>query len=79
VMGRGVAIDGDTRIEELLEQYPVLAGVFVRLGLPCFVCGEPAWGTVGDLCKQHGRDLLEVLSVLRAAAKKPGKPGDRDR
>jgi hypothetical protein len=78
-MKRDVPIDGDTRIEELLEQYPVLAGVFVRHGLPCFVCGEPAWGTIGDLCKQHGHDLSEVLSVLRAAAGKSGKPADKDR
>ncbi len=67
------AIDGDTFIEELLEQHPDLAGVFVRIGLPCFVCGEPAWGTVGELCERHGRDLTEVLSALRAAAGKPGQ------
>jgi hypothetical protein len=70
-MKRSEAIDGDTPIEDLLERHPGLAGVFVRIGLPCFVCGEPAWGTVGELCERHGRDLTEVLSALRAAVGKP--------
>ena len=72
-MKRSAAIDGDTLIEELLEKHPGLTGVFVRIGLPCFVCGEPAWGTVGELCQRHGRDLTEVLSALRAAVKEPGE------
>lgn len=72
-MKHPTAIDGDTLIEELLEQHPDLAGVFVRIGLPCFVCGEPAWGTVGELCERHGRDLTDVLSALRAAAGRPGQ------
>ncbi|MBN2464740.1 DUF1858 domain-containing protein [candidate division WOR-3 bacterium] len=70
-MKRTTTIDGDTLIEELLERHPDLAGVFVRIGLPCFTCGEPAWGTVGELCARHGRDLGEVLSALRAAVSKP--------
>jgi len=70
VMKHAEGINGDTRIEELLEQHPGLAGVFVRIGLPCFVCGEPVWGTVAELCRKHGRDLDEVLEVLRTESGK---------
>ncbi len=60
-------ISADTTIEELLEQHPELNREFVRLGLPCFVCGEPVWGTVADVCHRHHRDPAEVLAVLNAA------------
>ncbi|MEO0086411.1 MAG: DUF1858 domain-containing protein [candidate division WOR-3 bacterium] len=62
------AVDQNTTIEDLLERYPSMAGVFVRLGLPCLVCGEPVWGTVGELCEKHGRNPAEVLAALNAAA-----------
>jgi len=71
-MKQSAAINGDTLIEDLLEKHPELAGVFVRLGLPCFTCGEPAWGTVGELCERHGRNRTEVLAELRAGVGKPG-------
>lgn len=64
-----MVIDRNTRIDELLERHPALAGVFVQLGLPCFVCGEPAWGTIGELCVRRSRNPDEVLSALRAALK----------
>ncbi|MEO0085145.1 MAG: DUF1858 domain-containing protein [candidate division WOR-3 bacterium] len=66
-----MVVDRNTPIDELLERHPALAGVFVQLGLPCFVCGEPAWGTLGELCARHGRDPDEVLSALRAALEQP--------
>jgi hypothetical protein len=71
-MKRSAAIDGDTLIQELLDKHSGLTGVFVRIGLPGFVCGEPAWGTVGELCERRGRSLTEVQSVLRAAVSRPG-------
>ncbi len=57
----------DTVIEELLESHPELNRVFVRLGLPCFVCGEPVWGTVGELCERLHQDPDQVLAALNAA------------
>ncbi len=60
-------VGADTVIEELLEQHPELNRVFVRLGLPCFVCGEPVWGTVADVCRRHRRDPARVLAALNAA------------
>lgn len=57
-------ITGDTPIEVILSRNPDAARVFVRLGLPCFVCGEPAWGTVAEPCQRHRKDLEGVLAEL---------------
>ncbi len=54
----------ETTVEEVLEQSPDAARVFVELGLPCFVCGEPVWGTVAELCAKHGKDTKAVLEAL---------------
>ncbi len=60
-------ITGETRIEEVLEEYPQTVRVFTKFGLPCFVCGEPAWGTVGDIASRYGVDLDELLVALNQA------------
>lgn len=62
-----MAVTEDSVIEELLERNPELNRVFIRFRLPCFVCGEPAWGTVGDICRRHGVDPAKVVSALRQA------------
>ena len=57
----------DLVVEEVLESHPELNRVFVRLGLPCFVCGEPVWGTIAELCRRHGQDPDKVLAALNRA------------
>ncbi|MFO7650601.1 MAG: DUF1858 domain-containing protein [bacterium] len=62
-------LTAETTVEDVLAQAPGTAGVFVELGLPCFVCGEPAWGTVGELCERHGKDVAAVLAALNRAGR----------
>jgi len=57
-------IKEETKIEDILEEYPQLARVFTEFGLPCFVCGEPAWGTVGELATSYRVDVDKLLSAL---------------
>jgi hybrid cluster-associated redox disulfide protein len=54
----------DTTIEELLERLPGSIRVFQEFQLPCFVCGEPTWGTIGELARRHGVNLQELLRRL---------------
>ena len=63
-----LAVTPDSSVEDVLAANPHAAADFVALGLPCFVCGEPAWGTVGELCDRHGKNVEVVLSVLNRAA-----------
>lgn len=55
-----------TVLEELISRYPQTVDVFIKFGMPCFVCGEPAWGTLGENMERHKvkypDKLLEVLN-----------------
>jgi len=57
-------ITEDTKIEDLLKTYPSLVRVFIAHGLPCLVCGNPFWGTIGELCEKHERDINMLLKKL---------------
>ena len=39
----------DTKVEELVEKYPKATGWLVKHGIVCIRCGEPFWGTLGEL------------------------------
>jgi hypothetical protein len=60
----------DITVEELIEQIPEAPGVLRRFGIICIQCGEPVWGTLGELAKEKGiTDLTEVLRALNEAGK----------
>ncbi len=44
----------DTTVEKLLELYPRAAAFLQEQGIVCFVCGEPAWGTLRELIEGKG-------------------------
>lgn len=56
-------IDSESRVEELVEANPEVVRFLIRYGLPCVVCGEPFWGTIGELAEQKGfgKDQIEKL------------------
>ncbi len=54
----------DSKIEDILTQYPSLVRVFIAHGLPCLVCGNPFWGTVSELAEKHEVDLSILLKKL---------------
>lgn len=61
-------------IEDLLDEAPEANSFLIERGLPCLVCGEPFWGTLGDLARRNGiedidglvRDMNVFLSGRRA-------------
>ena len=50
--------------KEILEENPGLSQIFVQYGLPCLVCGEPFWGTIEQLARQHGVDVKDLVNKL---------------
>ncbi|OPX18489.1 hypothetical protein BXT86_00825 [candidate division WOR-3 bacterium 4484_100] len=62
-------ITENTLIEDVLNGYPALTKVFIEFGLPCLVCGEPFWGTVEELAREHKVDVTELLKKLNKAKK----------
>jgi len=47
-------ITSDTAIDELVTTCPKAVHLLIEEGLPCVECGEPYWGTVGELAKSKG-------------------------
>jgi hypothetical protein len=57
-----------TKIDELVTAYPETVSLLIKEGLPCVVCGEPFWGTVGELAEQKGwtkEDIDNLVARLR--------------
>ena len=62
-------ITENTLIEDVLNGHPALTRVFIEFGLPCLVCGEPFWGTVEELAREHKVDVSALLKGLNSAKK----------
>lgn len=69
-------ITRDDLLEDVITRWPDTVEVFTRFGMPCFVCGEPAWGTVGELIERHHvkqpEKLLEELNKTAKGTKGNG-------
>lgn len=71
-------IDGEVRIEELVDALPAAVRILADHGIVCIRCGEPYWGTLAELAAEKGvRNLAPVLEDLRRAAGAPAPDGDR--
>jgi hypothetical protein len=67
-------ITRESVIEEVIAKYPDTVEVFIAFGMPCFVCGEPAWGTVGELMDRYNvTEPEKVLARLNETARKSDK------
>lgn len=59
-------------VEELIEQFPETVKFMVSRGLPCFVCGEPTWGTFEEMARRNGKSDPEIdalISEMQSLAK----------
>jgi hypothetical protein len=53
-------IDRTTTIEELVDGVPGVVSYLINEGLACIVCGEPVWGTLGEMAHEKGRTDEEI-------------------
>lgn len=78
-----MVVTAETLVEDLVDRYPKVAGWLSKRGLRCVVCGEPFWGTVGELAKEDGLDeeqfekLLVDLNEFVAKEDVDGGPGGK--
>jgi hypothetical protein len=42
-------IDGSIYIEDLVNNHPEVIAPLAEMGIVCVACGEPIWGTLGEL------------------------------
>ena len=67
-------VTADTPIEELIALLPSAVAVLRSFGIVCIQCGEPVWGTLGEVAAEKGiTQLDEVLAALRAEASRTGR------
>jgi hypothetical protein len=56
------AIKPSDQIEDLVKVHPRLNVFLMSKGVNCIVCGEPAWGPIGEFLERKGFDPEEILS-----------------
>jgi hypothetical protein len=52
-------------IETLITEYPASVTFMVQEGLPCFVCGEPTWGTFEEMARRKGKSDEEIAMLVK--------------
>jgi|GEM_PF-657456 len=66
----------DTPVEELVAAHPRAIRFLAEREILCVVCGEPFWGTLGELIGQReDLDAGQILAELNAylAGSEPGE------
>jgi len=51
-------------VEELLEKYNGINVYLMKKGVVCIQCGEPVWGTLGELAGDKGLDVDGLVVEL---------------
>ncbi len=54
-----------TPVEMLVTAHPAAIGFLAERGVLCVVCGEPFWGTLGELMAQKGLDADQSQEMVR--------------
>ncbi len=57
-------VKADLPVDILLEKYPKSNKWLMQKRIHCTMCGEPVWGTIGELIESKGMDVDEVLAEL---------------
>jgi hypothetical protein len=55
-------------IEDLIRSHPQSVAFMLKKGLPCFVCGEPTWGTFEEVARRSGKSDAEIDALLEELA-----------
>ncbi len=59
-------IEPDMTVEEVVEKYPQAVGFLMDKGIMCMICGEPVWGTLGELIAEKGLDVRTTIDELNS-------------
>lgn len=53
-----------TSIEELVEEFPASVDFLRERNIACIVCGEPVWGSLGELLSSRNLDKAEADKLI---------------
>jgi len=68
-----VKITKETNIEQLLEDYPETAEVFMKFGLHCVGCIAATFDTLEQGAKSHGLSDETIEEIIEALQKTIGE------
>jgi hypothetical protein len=57
-------LDPGMTVEDLIEAYPGSVSFLMDRGIVCMKCGEPVWGTLGEVISGKGLDVTETIADL---------------
>jgi len=57
-------VHSENLVEDIVNRYPAVVGFLRERGIICIQCGEPAWGSIGDLIAEKGMDVEAVMNEL---------------
>jgi len=58
-------ISSNITVDSLLENFPTSSRFLTHEGVVCFVCGEPTWGTLGEIIDKKGLDIEDIIAGLK--------------
>ena len=58
------AIQRTVIIEDLIREHPQSVGFMLKQGLPCYICGEPTWGTLEEVARRSGKSEAEIDALV---------------
>jgi hybrid cluster-associated redox disulfide protein len=59
-------------VEQTLDQFPLLAAVFVRRGMACAGCAMACFDTLAEAARTYGHEPDAFLAELHAASSDEG-------
>lgn len=63
-------LTADRLVEDVVREHPAAPAFLRRYGIVCLQCGEPVWGTLGEVIAAKGQDVAQVLAALNAELRK---------
>lgn len=58
-------IDKNVYIEDLVNDHPEVIAPLSEIGIVCIACGEPVWGTLGELIDKKGlQNQSEIIEKI---------------
>jgi hybrid cluster-associated redox disulfide protein len=67
VSGRAEMITTEARIDQVLNEYPAAAQVFLTWGMHCVGCPIARFESIADACRIYQRPLDRFLAELQVA------------
>lgn len=67
-------ISADSDIEDIVRDHPELIRPLREYGIVCIACGEPVWGTLGELAKSKNITDIDKIVIEMNRIITKGKP-----